>query len=345
MFVLVRLRTLVISLPLAVAALTGCSAGSGPAGGDRPVQARWVPSLHVARVVDLAGPRADGSLVVAAAGHLSVRSRTGVLSPFARGPGGYSTAIGPEPYIALVGNNPVGRGCAFGRGAVFAIEPRTRPGVILINPQGLARRFADLPRGVTPNGIAVDNVGRFQHRLLVTAGRHGATTLFAIDCAARVSVVTARGPAVEGGIAVAPLSFGRFGGDLIAPNETNGRLFSFQPDGTAVTIAESGLPVGGDIGVESVGFVPPGFTPAGAAYLADRASKTNAHPGTNHILMLAGSQLAHAGARPGDLLVATEGGAKTILVRCADSCTVRHIADGPAASHGEGHIVFAVSAS
>jgi hypothetical protein len=28
-------------------------------------------------------------------------------------------------------------------------------------------------------------------------------------------------------------------------------------------------------------------------------------------------------------------------VRCSNTCTVRHIADGPAVAHGEGHIVFA----
>jgi hypothetical protein len=45
--------------------------------------------------------------------------------------------------------------------------------------------------------------------------------------------------------------------------------------------------------------------------------------------------------RPGDLLVAAEGGAKTIAVRCARTCSVRKIAEGPATSHAEGHIVFA----
>jgi hypothetical protein len=328
-----------VSLPLGLAALTGCGAG----GAGHAAAARWKPFVHIPAVVDLAGPRADGSFTVAAAGHLSVLSRDGVLRPFARGPGGYSTATGLEPYIAVTGSDGVRAWCGYSSGTVFAIEPRTRPGVIVVSPQGLARRFADLPHDLMPNGIVFDNVGRFGHRLLVTASGHGATTLFAIDCAAAVQIVTARGPAVEGGIAVAPPSFGRFGGDLIAPNETSGRVFAFQPDGHAVTVAESGLPAGGDIGVESAGFIPPGFTKAGAAYLADRASRGNAHPGTNHVLTLSGSQLARAGARPGDLLVASEGGAATILVRCGNSCRVRHIADGPAVSHGEGHIVFAVS--
>jgi len=71
---------------------------------------RWVRFRHVAGVVDLAGPRSDGSFIVAAAGHLYTLTRAGVLRPFARGPGGYSTAIGPEPYIAMAdGERVAGR--------------------------------------------------------------------------------------------------------------------------------------------------------------------------------------------------------------------------------------------
>ncbi len=340
-----RIQALMAGLALGLAALTGCTAGRQSAGGGQVLPTRWKPFLHVPGVVDLAGPRASGSFTVAAAGRLFLLSRTGVLSPFARGTGGYATAIGPEPYIAVAGNERVAAGqCSFRRDTIFAIQPRQRPGLIMIDAHGQAKRFADLPRDVMPNGIALDTVGRFGHRLLVTAGSHGATTLFAIDCRAAVSVVVARGPAVEGGIAVAPGSFGSFGGDLIAPDEKSGRLLAFRPDGTAATVARSGLPRGGDIGIESAGFVPRGFGRGGAAYLADRFSRGNKHPGTNSILTLSGQQLVRAGVRPGDLLVASEGGAKTIVVRCGVSCTVRHIADGPAPSHGEGHIVFAARA-
>src|SRR5262249_3661861 len=59
------------------------------------------------------------------------------------------------------------------------------------------------------------------------------------------------------------------------------------------------------------------------------------------ILTIAGSALIGAGVRAGDLLVASEGTADTIAVRCRPSCTVRRIADGPAVAHAEGHIVFA----
>jgi hypothetical protein len=295
----------------------------------------------VAGVVDLAGPRSDDSFIVAAAGHLDTLTRTGVLRPFARGPGGYSTAVGPEPYIAMAGSGRVaGTACSFPSGTIFALQPGRHPGIIEITPAGRASRFTSLPATATPDGITVDTTGRFGHRLVVTARNHGATTVLAIGCAGEIRTITSRAPAVEGGIAVAPGSFGRYGGDLIAPSETTGRVYAIRPDGTVVTLAVSGLPHGGDIGVESAGFVPPWFGPGDAAYLADRYSKGNRHPGTNSILLLPGSQLGKAGARPGDLLVATEGSARTIVVHCASTCTVHDIAVGPAIAHAEGHIVF-----
>ena len=78
---------------------------------------------------------------------------------------------------------------------------------------------------------------------------------------------------MEGGIAVAPASFGCYGGDLVAPGETSGRVFAIGPDGSVVTLVVSGLPHGGDIGVESADFVPLGFSAGDAAYLADRFSQ------------------------------------------------------------------------
>jgi hypothetical protein len=212
-----------------------------------------------------------------------------------------------------------------------------------IDTLGVARRSADLPGGVLPDGIAYDQVGAFGHRLLVTATAQGGMTLFAIDCRGAVSTIARHLPTAEGGISVAPITFGTHAGDLIVPDEKSGRIVSIDPRGNAVTLVKSDLPAGGDIGVESAGFVPAGFSQATSVYLADRRSPGNPHPGTDSILRLPGAQLLQAGVRAGDLLVASEGGAKTIVVRCDGACTVRHIADGPAQAHAEGHIVFATS--
>jgi len=135
---------------------------------------------------------------------------------------------------------------------------------------------------------------------------------------------------------VAPARFGRFGGDLIAADEASGRVYAVDPSGKVVTMVRPGLPAGGDAGVESAGFVPPR---ASGVYLADRFSAGNRHPGDNAILQLSAAELARAGIRAGDLLVATEGGARTIDVRCAATRTVRYVAAGPAIAHAEGHIV------
>jgi hypothetical protein len=229
--------------------------------------------------------------------------------------------------------------CSFRRDDVFALDPSATPGVIRIDRSGHASRFADLAPGAFPSGIAFDVAGRFGHRLLVTTVSGGATTLHAIDCRGRSQPVTRSGPAVEGGVAVAPRSFGRFGGELIAADESSGRIFAFGSRGGVRLVAESGVPAGGDIGVEGVGFVPPRLG-AGAAYFADRGSPGSPTPGTDSLLVLRGRDLTRARLRAGDLVVATEAGATTLAIRCRRRCTVRQVALGPRAAHGEGHIVF-----
>jgi hypothetical protein len=299
-----------------------------------------VPYRHVPAVVDLTPPRRDGRLTVAASGHLFLLGPSGTPEPFAVGGDGYATDPAPEPYIALsTGATVAEAGCSFEPDAVYALEPGPAPGVVAIDARGRARRVADLSGG-QPGGIAFDDVGRFGHRLLVTAVARGDMTVFGIDCADRVTTIGTHLPAVEGGIAVAPLSFGAFGGDLVGPDERSGRIWAIGPDGKSRLVARSPLPRGADIGAESAGFVPAGFGPGWTAYVADRRSPGNPHPGNDEILRLAGAELAAAGVLAGDLVVASEAGAETIVVRCARTCSVRHFADGPATAHIEGHIIF-----
>jgi hypothetical protein len=175
----------------------------------------------------------------------------------------------------------------------------------------------------------------------VTSTAGTKTSVYALDCRGHVSTITRDAPKVEGGIAVAPPTFGRFAGDLIAPDENSGRVYAIAPDGRAQLVAASGLPHGGDIGVESLGFVPAGFGGDWSALVADRLTPGNPHPGDDVVLRLSGTTLASAGVRPGDLLVATEGGARTDAITCTASCRIRHVADGPSVAHLEGHLVFA----
>ncbi|TMK42642.1 MAG: hypothetical protein E6G56_00900 [Actinobacteria bacterium] len=324
----------------AVVALDPFSSAAGPAPRGATVPAHWSTFSHLRLVVDLSAPRPDGRLVVAYDGRLGLLDPRGGLASFAAGPGGYRTPTGPEPYIALSPRR-AGR-CGYGRNAVYALEPKG-PSVVRVTATGHAGVFARLPAGSFPNGIAFDTTGRFGRRLLVTAAKGSKTSVLAIDCRGRGRTVTSSAPRLEGGIAIAPAGFGAHGGELIAPDEHGGSVLAISPSGRASVLVASGLPAGGDTGVESAGFVPKTLGRLVDGYLADRSSPGSPTAGTDSVLVLRGPDLLRAGVRGGDLLVATEAGARTIDVRCARRrpCRVHEVADGPAAAHAEGHISFA----
>jgi hypothetical protein len=317
--------------------VAGCgrSAAVTAGRGDATGRARWSSRQHVRGVVDLSAPRAGGSIVVAARGRLELRAPDGRLGTFA---GAYSAPPGLEPYVALSdGQRVTAARCRFATGNLYALRLTRGDGVTVIDARGRVRRFARLPRRGLENGIAFDGTGRFGHRLLVTAAVSGRTTVYAIDCKGRVQALTRDAPRVEGGLAVAPATFGRFAGDLIAPDELSGAIWAIGPDGRSSMVAASGLPHGQDVGVESEGFVPARFTDA---LVADRRTRRNRHPGDDLILGIAHASLSAAGVRPGALLVVGEGGAQTIAVTCGRACRVRDVAQGPRQAHIEGHVVF-----
>jgi hypothetical protein len=326
---------------LLLAAVTTASCGSSATGKivapRAPKLARWTAFAHVQRPLDLVGPRADGSLVLAGAGRLSLLTPTGGVQPLARGPGGYQSPGGEEPYVAL---SPGG---CFGHETVYALRLTSGRGVVAIDASGVVRRLATIGAPGLIDGIAFDRTGRFAHRLLVTVNAGATTTVEAIGCNGVVAAITRNAPRVEGGIAVAPSTFGRFAGDLIAPSETTGKIYAITPGGRSFLVASSGLPHGNDVGVESEAFIPGGR--ARDALVADRLTPGNPHPGDDVVLRVTGSALRAAGTRPGDLLITTEGGALTDAVSCSGvACVVRFVAQGPAIAHIEGHIVFAAAA-
>jgi hypothetical protein len=314
----------VIALALLTLAVTGCA---GTASAKLP---RWRTFVHVKGPVDVVGPRADGSLVVAVSRGLATLGLDGVVKPFApayRGQGG-------EPYIA-----EAPPGC-FGAGTVYALKLFNRQGVLAIAPHRKVRMIATLRAPGSANGIAFDTTGRFDHRLLVTVSGSGHTTVYAVGCHGGVHTITRAAPTVEGGIAVAPATFGRFAGDLIAPDELSGKIWAITPTGQARLVAGSRLPAGQDVGVESLGFVPSGNRPY-EAFMADRFTSGNPHPGDDAVLALSSGPLTAAGVRGGDLLAATEGGALLDAISCAPGgCRVREVATGPTIAHGEGHIAI-----
>jgi hypothetical protein len=325
-------------LCLVVAALVAAcgNAASGRTVAPRSHRlARWLAFAHVRRPLDLVASEDGRRVVTAAAGRLWRLGPTGALTSFAQGPRGYMSPGGEEPYTALSPG-----GCYGPTGSVYALRLVSGRGVVAVTPGGRARGFAYLGAPGLIDGIAFDTTGDFGHRLLVTINAGSRTTVDAIDCAGGVHTITRTAPRVEGGIAVAPATFGRFAADLIAPGETSGRVFAITPQGAARLVVDSGLPHGNDIGVESEAFIPPRH--ALDALLADRLTPGNPHPGDDLVLTLHEGALRAAGARPGDLLVATEGGALTDAVSCtATGCRVRLVAVGPTIAHAEGHIAFA----
>ena len=305
-----------------------------------PGAGKWRVVAKAPGIVDVVGPRTDGRLVLSTHGGLFVMRPPGRPCPMPAGP--RATRVRPgEPYLTLgSGRRVSGAGCAFRRDVIFALDPGATPGIVRIDRSGRSSRFADLPAGAFPAGIAIDTVGLFGYRILVTSFASGTTTLYAFDCRGRARVVATGAPHVEGGIAVAPRTFGRFGGKLIAADEVTGRIYAFGAGGGVRLVVKSGLPAGGDIGTEAVGFVPPKLGRHGAGYLADLGSPGSPTSGSDSLLIFAGTGLSRANLHPGELIVATEAGAKTLAVRCARLCTVRRVTDGPAVTHAEGHITF-----
>jgi hypothetical protein len=297
----------------------------------------WEGWLHLPGVFDLAGPRGDGRLVAAVRGRLVLVTTSGTTNDFAPG---YAVGDGPEEYIASSPGLAVeGASCQFPRDEVLALDLGNPLGVTKISPDGQVSHLATVAGVSGLTGIALDTEGRFGHRLLVVGPTAaGKTGVFAIDCSGAVQSIGEVATPLEGGIAVAPLDFGAYGGQLIAPDETGGSIYAVSPTGVLSTVVASGVPAGGDIGVESVGVVP--ATGADAAYLADRGTPGNPHPGTDSVLRLEGAALTGAGVRPGDLLVATEGGATVVDVSCRPTCGAQVVATGPADAHAEGRLLI-----
>lgn len=306
-------------------------------------QPAWQPVAKIAGIFDLAGPRADGWLIAAGAGKLYLLDPLGAVTPFAQGPDGYADDKGGEAYLTIVPKLPAaatsGAACTWQQGDVYVLRLHAPLGLTKVDIHGVKSAFANIPNVTGLSGITFDTIGTFGYRIVVTATvTGGKTEVAAVDCAGAVTVITRAAPAMEGGIEVAPKTFGAFGGTLIAPDENSGNIYSVTATGASQRVVASGLPKGGDIGVESVAFVPSGWN--GNLYYSDRGTPGSPHPGTDSVLMVDSGNLSYAGAQAGDLLSVTEGGATMIDVRCAATCAVTPLISTGTKAHGEGHLVF-----
>jgi hypothetical protein len=309
--------------------------------------ASWEQWHTIKGVVDIGGPRTDGTMVVAGLGALYLLDAAGDETTFARGPGGYHDDTSGEAYLATAPAGPLTAAeCSWTPDETFVERLRVPVGITRVSASGDdSGPFVQLPLASSLSGLAFDTTGSFDHRLLVAGTSGSKTVIFALDCNGVGSIVTRSAPALEGGLAVAPSTFGQFAGDLIAPDENSGNIYAIAPNGKVSTVIKPKLATGGDIGVESVGFVPAGFVSRGGeAYYADRATAGSPHPGSDSVLRLGSADIAAAGVQEGDMLVATEGGAALIAVHCEATCKLIPVVATPGKAHGEGHIVFTVNA-
>ena len=302
---------------------------------------QWKP---MKAVLDVDGPRHDGRMVAAVNGGLQLLSTTGTLAAFAPT---YKVDAGNESYIAVSPGLSVAKaGCKFNQDEIYGLHLAAPLGVTRVDGNGTPSNLAALPGFDGLNAIGFDTVGAFDRRLLVAGSSHahaGRQRVVAIDCKGAITVITDDAPVFEGGVSVAPTGFGKFGGSLVVPDELSGSLLAIHPDGKSEVIADSGLPAGGDIGVESLGFIPRGLLGAGGhAYLADRGTANNPHAGTDTLLRVDAAQLRAAGVAEGDLLIAAEGGGRTIFVHCpaTGACTVHAAGEATPGAHIEGHLAF-----
>src|ERR671937_1770765 len=114
----IRGRRCLAVVLVALASLVGlCPSGAAA----DPVA--WEQWQHLQGVVDLAGPRSDGKLVVVAAGRLYLVSPDGTSSPFASGDDGYSGSVDGEPYLVVAPALPAASPeCSFVQDDVYILD-------------------------------------------------------------------------------------------------------------------------------------------------------------------------------------------------------------------------------
>jgi hypothetical protein len=301
----------------------------------------WEPAAAAHGVYDVAGPLPDGSLLLATdQGLRRFHPADGSIDAVITG---YRPEGGIENYLALGSGLTVpDAGCGFPATTAYILQTKP-PAVLAVDLDSGGEKTLATVSGVdTLNAIAFDRSGRFGNRLLVAGPHAGSAVITALDCRGRATLVTGSAPRLEGGLVVAPPTFGVHGGALIAVDEFSGSVIAIRAEGTTELVT-GGLPAGSDLGPESAGFVPAGFAAGGTAYVADYDVGSGAHPGNGAVLRLDAAALRLAGVAEGDLLVADEGGGGTYAIHCGtggDCSRPRFLGQAGALSHVEGHLIL-----
>jgi hypothetical protein len=335
------MRRTIIALAAAWLALAPAQAAAA--------EATWEQWRPVKGALDIDGPRTDGSMIVMGSAALYLVTPDGDVKPFARGPGGYRDDPYPsEAYlVSSIGGHVAAAGCDWTPDETFLLRAHVPLGVTRVSADGQeSGPFVNLPGVNVLTGIAFDNTGAFDHRLLVLGVAGTRSLIFAIDCNGGVQTIRPNIRSLEGDMAVAPPAFGSFGGDLLLTDEFSGRLLAVAPNGVVALVLKAPLPAGMDITMHGLGFVPDGFTArGGSAYHADRGGHGGTYAGNDTIRRIQSADLAAAGVKDGDLLVAAEFGGAMIDVRCVETCTSFLVAKQSRATHGEGKVAFSMNSA
>jgi len=312
-------------------------------------EATWEQWRPIKGALDIDGPRTDGSMIAMGSAALSLVTPEGEVKPFARGPGGYREDPYPrEAYMVnSIGGHVAAANCDWTPDETFLLRAHVPLGITRVSADGEdSGSFVNLTGVNVLTGIAFDNTGAFDHRLMVLGVSGTRSVIFAVDCNGGVQTIRPNVRSLEGDMVVAPTGFGRYGGNLLLTDEFGGRVLAVSPGGTVAVVLKTPLPAGMDITMHGLGFVPDGFTErGGAVYHADRGGGGGRYPGNNTIRRIQSADLVAAGVRDGDLLVAAEFGGAMIDVRCEETCTSFLVAKESKATHGEGKLAFSMDAA
>src|SRR5258708_39722096 len=116
----------------------------------------WEHWQTIPGIFDVAGPRKDGSLVVAGNGVLYLVNPAGVVTPFARGSQGYAgEGGGAESYLTMsTGHEVSAAGCSFAADHVFVLRLDAPLGVTRVDGDGHASPVATGTGGESLRSLA-----------------------------------------------------------------------------------------------------------------------------------------------------------------------------------------------
>src|SRR6266511_3334487 len=169
-----------------------------------------------------------------------------------------------EPYIAVssgLGGFPLGNVYVVVRQKIFQISPNGS------NPK-LFKKISGLSGG--NNGITFDTVGTFGFNMLITDRRGPVWTVTSSKVATQIVDVMDQ----IKGTAVAPLTFGNYGGQLLVASEFAGQVFAISPTDFSIST------VGSWESAEGVDMIPTTvceFDASGGAYFVAMEDESREH--------------------------------------------------------------------